>query len=263
MPTTLLPYEDEFTPLDIYLDTPSISIRQISVVLSSIDFMLNKTAIAISGIPVVDDFLWEELYVFGRAGSPSFYPAFVTSEVVGIQYGSISIQTKVRTLRLLRDFGVNITSGFIVAGFLYVLANPTSTGYDDLNPPYVVTSESPKPLPFVPVVDVSSSLDAMVKSLSSNGRPWTLTIKSSKEGQEVTIKGNQSKEPHGHPRKRHRQSRKIAYFESAFSDDASMKSLSSAEYIRQRAFEFAQHGIQAPKRDALRALFQPEDCRRR
>jgi hypothetical protein len=171
------PYiDDDAAGLEIYFNTPQLSLADIGLVSSSLDYLLNKTAALMVGVSTIEPFLFEDWFL-GRRWYPSAYASLVTAQLTDLHLDSFSVRTRVRLNRIFRDSTINITSGLIVAALLTAVASHGGKASGELRQPEIVP-------------DLGPNITALSQSLSATGKPWELRIKDSQNGVEVTITGN-------------------------------------------------------------------------
>jgi hypothetical protein len=169
--------DEQSAGLEIYFGARRLSLGDIGLVASSVDYMLNKAAVVMAGIPVVEPIMFEEWF-FRRRWYPYLYPILTTAEVTDLNFESFSAKTRVKLHRILRDYSVNITSGLIVAAIVAAFAANGGKANIEMT--------RPDRLP-----DLGPNITSLSQSLSATGKPWELRIKDSQTGVEVTLKGNQ------------------------------------------------------------------------
>ena len=101
-----------------------------------------------------------------------------------LRIDSFAAKKRVKLHRLLRDYGVSITSGLVVAAIVAAFAAHGGKANREVAPP--------ERLP-----DLGPNITSLSQSLSATRKSWELLIKDAHHDVEMTIKGNQQDDDKG------------------------------------------------------------------
>ena len=161
-----LDYKELDSGFRIHFDCPDMDLREIGLVTTTIHRLINKIAI--------------QYFPADASYSQPFINDFVSLKVASISSGSLSLETKLKIYSAARDYSINVAAA-LTAAMIISIAQATTNHAEVSTTKKLISSNTT-------VVDVGPNIRAMITSLSKTGKPWSLTIEDSKDGEKVVIR---------------------------------------------------------------------------
>jgi len=178
-----LKYENFDTGLKIYFKCTDMDLREVGLVSTTLHKVINKVAKKTLNLNEQAHRKARELGISSSQFEAMHYgtiddPFAVSLTVTNLQYGSLSVETKLRFRQGWDNLTAN-AAGNIIAAVILSISNYAPNGTTTEN---VVLPEHVK------MVDIGDNLRHMTDRLAATGKPWTLVIEDTSTHCRITIK---------------------------------------------------------------------------